>query len=333
MIPDTLVQAIQAAARILCLSHVEPDGDAYGSTLGLKWILEGAGKQVTVGLDSPQDDTYAFLPGFETVRRPGDVHGAFDLIVIADSSSPDRMGAFRKLPSVQQAPWAVIDHHPTNLEFGAPGLNWVAPEHLSACNMIVHLCDALGYACPPRAKKCLMTGMITDSLCFRVYSTDQVFMQDVMRVMGPDSFTPYDIVSRTLGAIAYIELQLWAAVLPTLQLQEGIIWVTIREEQTRTTAGERIRTGGLVQKLLEAREAEVAVTFTEKTQPDGRHGVVCSFRCRPYLDVSALALSYDGGGHQMAAGCFIEAPLEQVVAEVVGQLKALVAGAMPPVAA
>lgn len=324
MVPEAILSAIQGAHRILLISHVEPDGDAYGSMLGLKWILEGAGKVTCTGIDSKSDSTYAFLPGHGTVKRPRDLRGPFDLVVITDSSSVDRMGEFRYLQVVQQAPWVVVDHHPTNTRFGDRDLNWVAPEHISACNMVVHLCAALGYECGAKAKKCLMTGMVTDSQCFRVYATDEKFMQDVLEVMGPDSFSLYDIVSQTVGSQSFSELQMWARVLPSLKLEDKVVWLTLQEARL-VRPGERVKTGGLIQKLTEVKEAEISAIFTERTQNDGRHGVTCSFRCRPHLDVSELARSYGGGGHQLASGCFIEAPLRETVQRVVAELKQIVA--------
>lgn len=324
MVPEPVLSAIQSADRILLISHIEPDGDAYGSMLGMKWILEAAGKKTCTGIDSKSDSTYAFLPGHGTVRRPSEVKGPFDLVVITDSSSIDRLGEFRYVPLVQQAPWVVIDHHPTNTRFGGRELNWVAPEHISACNMVVHLCEQLGYECNAKAKKCLMTGMVTDSQCFRVYATDEEFMKDVLEVMGPDSFRLYDVVSQTLGAQSFSELQMWAKVLPSLRLEAGVVWLTMQEHRL-VQPGERVKTGGLIQKLTEVKEAEISVIFTERTQNDGRHGVTCSFRCRPQLDVSELAHRYGGGGHQLAAGCFIEAPLLETVKQVVSELKQIIA--------
>ncbi len=324
MIPETILSAIRAAHRILCLSHVEPDGDAYGSILGLKWLLEGVGKQVSTGIDGSRDDIYAFLPGFKTVRPPQNIYGRFDLVIIADTSSADRMGKFRTHPSVQHTPWMVVDHHPTSLMYGSAGLNWVVPSFLSTCNMILHLAKALELDLNAKARQCLMAGMITDTQCFQVYGTDRAFLEDIMEVMGPDSFSPYDIVSRTINSLSYDTLRLWAEVLPTMQLEDGVIWLTIREEQLNVEAGERPSTRGLIQKLMEVREARAAVIFMERTQADGTRGVVCSLRCRPDYDVSHLALSYDGGGHQMAAGCFIASPLWEVVPRVVDELKFVV---------
>lgn len=324
MVPEPVLSAIQSADSVLLISHVEPDGDAYGSMLGMKWILEGAGKNVCAGIDSKSDEAYSFLPGHGSVKRPREVEGPFDLVVITDSSSVDRMGEFRFMPDVQSVPWVVVDHHPTNTQFGGQELNWVAPEHISACNMVVHLCKELGYECNAKAKKCLMTGMVTDSQCFRVYATDEMFMRDVMEVMGPDSFRLYEVVSQTLGSQSFSELQLWAKVLPSLRLEAGVVWLTM-QEQRLVRPGEHVKTGGLIQKLTEVKEADISVIFTERTQSDGRHGVTCSFRCRPQLDVSELAHSYGGGGHQLAAGCFIEASLNETVNQVVAELKQIVA--------
>lgn len=324
MIPEAVLSAVQGAQRILIVSHIDPDGDAYGSMLGLKWVLQSAGKDVVAGLDAASDGTYAFLPGHAAIRRPPELEGAFDLVIITDSSSEDRMGGFRDLPAVQQTQWVVIDHHPTNTFFGGQGLNWVGPEHVSSCNMIVRLSKELGYDCGPRAKKCLLTGMITDSQCFRVFGVNEEFIQDVMEVMGPESFRLYDVVSQTLCSQSFSDLQIWARVLPSLRLEENVVWLTLVEADL-VPPGERVRTGGLIQKLTEVKEAAISAVFTERTHNDGRHGVVCSFRCRPHLDVSELAHRYGGGGHQLASGCFVEAPLAVVVEEVVADLQALAA--------
>lgn len=325
MVPEAVLQALREAQRILCIAHVDPDGDAYGSILALKWMLEGAGKQVGVGIDSPPDDTYAFLPGFEEVTPARGLQGEFDLIVIADSSSLDRMGDFAQLACVKRAPWLMIDHHPTNTRFGTPELHWVEPSHLSTCNMVVHLASQLGYELGVNGRNCAMTGMITDSLCFRVPGTDEAFIRDVLAVMGSDAFSPYEVISHT-GALSFEEFRLWAEVLPSMRLESGILWLQVRERQlAKTGDGGRARISGLIQKMLEVREARVAVIFTEKTK-NGCRGVNCSLRCRPELDVSGLALSYAGGGHRTAAGCFIEAPLEKVIPDVLHQIKGSVLG-------
>ena len=51
----------------LLIAHVAPDGDALGSCLALKLLLEQLGKRAQVVCDDPMPHLYAFLPGAEGV--------------------------------------------------------------------------------------------------------------------------------------------------------------------------------------------------------------------------------------------------------------------------
>ncbi len=326
MMPRQVPAVLAEADRILCLAHREPDGDAYGSLLALRWILEAAGKQVVTGIDGPPDQTYQFLPGYQGVRTPDRIQGSFDLVVIADCSSVDRIGGFQDLEQLKQLPWLVIDHHPTNEQFGTPGLNWVDASCLSTCNLVLQLAEALGRPLSANAKKCLLVGMLTDSLCFRIKGVDQTFMREVMKVMGPDSYDFQYVVSRTLGFITRDELQLQSLLLSRMQLDDGVLWVGMTSDQATGPQGKRLKTRGIIQRLAEVDEARVAVLFREAELDGGRTEVKCSLRCDPDLDVSRLALDLGGGGHQLAAGCKLAGSLDVVVPEVIARIKDQVLG-------
>jgi phosphoesterase RecJ-like protein len=47
------------------------------------------------------------------------------------------------------------------------------------------------------------------------------------------------------------------------------------------------------------------------------NGVVkVGLRCRTGYDVNKIAAIFGGGGHQLAAGCTLEEPLEKVISQV-----------------
>lgn len=53
------------SAVIFC--HMRPDGDAIGSAMGLKRLLEKCGVHCSVACESPIPKKFTFLPGTEAV--------------------------------------------------------------------------------------------------------------------------------------------------------------------------------------------------------------------------------------------------------------------------
>ena len=69
----TLKQAaekLMAAKKLLITAHVNPDGDAIGSTLALAALLRTKGKEATVMIDDKLPKNLSFLPGYDKIVRP-----------------------------------------------------------------------------------------------------------------------------------------------------------------------------------------------------------------------------------------------------------------------
>mgnify|MGYP000441240830 FL=1 len=86
-------QLLMSVSRLVLVSHVGPDGDTLGSTLGLARALRQAGKQVRLLVDDILPAVYQFLPGLDAYEqpKPGEKIDC-DLTVVVDASSKDRMG-------------------------------------------------------------------------------------------------------------------------------------------------------------------------------------------------------------------------------------------------
>jgi phosphoesterase RecJ-like protein len=162
---ETVIDVIRQHKRILCVSHINPDGDAYGSLLGMGWILRHLGKTPVLAMHDRTPSDFRFMPGSEQIIAPGSVANSYDLIICLDASSPDRMGAVFRPDAHAQIPLLVIDHHITNTRFGT--WNWVAPDHAATCQMLVTLAQALSVPLTGPVAQCLLTGLVTDTLGFR----------------------------------------------------------------------------------------------------------------------------------------------------------------------
>ncbi|MCB0041053.1 MAG: DHH family phosphoesterase, partial [Caldilinea sp.] len=141
-VPTDLLNRIKAAQNILCISHVNADGDAYGSVLGMVWMLRSLGKRATAAMPDPVLPDFGFLPGAGEIVGPDDTADDYDLIICLDMSSADRMGAVYDEPRFGAIPLVVIDHHITNTNFGVA--NWVEPRCAATAQMLVVLSGPLG---------------------------------------------------------------------------------------------------------------------------------------------------------------------------------------------
>lgn len=313
-----ILAMIHAHDRVLCVSHVSPDGDAYGSLLGMGWILRHLNKTPTLAMHDETPEAFHFLPGIDAVIAPTAVTTAYDLIICLDASSADRMGAVVRPADHDAIPLLVIDHHFTNTRFGQ--LNWVDASSAATCQMLVRLATALDVPLTGPLATCLLTGIVTDTLCFRTSNTDAAVLEAAMQLMQ-SGIKLSEIVAHTLNRREFDIFRLWGSVLSTVQLEEGVIWTTISLAQ-KAEAGNLNDDGALSSMLVTAVEADISATFTEKIDESGQLAVECSFRAKPGFDVGTLAFSLGGGGHPPAAGCTIAGALEEVTARVVNELKA-----------
>lgn len=306
--------------RILLLSHVNPDGDAIGSQLGLKWLLEAQGHQV---IAANQDGVPALLradqvaPGWrELVRNPMKPQrrgNGYELVIALDCSDMARLGQAYD-PSLADAPLVNIDHHITNLHFGA--LNIVDPAASSTAELVWRVAEALHWPIGPQAAQCLLTGIVTDTRSFRVGHVTPALLGVAQRLMEAGA---------SLAAVNELVLErrdvdticLWGQALAELRLEERIIWTAIPLTMRARCNSVEQSDSGLANFMVGAEEADVALILTERA--DGQVDV--GMRAAPGFDVAQVALALGGGGHPRAAGCTLAPPLAQAAEQVLAALK------------
>ena len=311
------VAAIDAARSILAVSHIAPDGDAIGSLLGLAVALRAAGKRVTAAIDGGVPAELRFIPHSETIL-PQAPAGEYDLMIAVDSSDIGRIGVAGAYGLAHSRRAINIDHHPTNTRYC--DINLIVPEAVAAAEIVF---DFLTYcACDISADiaHALLTGLVTDSQGFRISATTSRTLeiaQTLMRAGAPLS----QIMANTLNRRAYEEVELWKRVLPTVQLEDGLITALITQAHIRDIGVEMVGDGGLVSHLVNVDRARVSVVFKELADDK----VEVSFRSKPGYNVAELAFSLGGGGHNLASGCTLAGSLAQAQAQVLPLARRLIA--------
>jgi phosphoesterase RecJ-like protein len=316
MIPPELLDGLRNAQRVLVVSHVKPDGDAIGSLLALGNLLAALGKAPHLSLQDPVPAIYRILPGADAIVGPRQDATGFDTIIALDCSSLDRLGnAFN--PAFAHLPLLVIDHHVTNARYG--NINWVAPECAATCQMLLLLADALDVAVDTATAQCLLTGLVTDTLCFRTNNTTDDVLAAGMRLLQMGGNLT-QITENILDQRSFAVIRLWGEVLDAAQLEQGVIWVTISRAQF-AACGANGDDGSLSSLLIRTEGADISATFAEKLGESGGPAVECSFRARSGFDISGVAKQLGGGGHPAAGGCTVTGTLAEAVAQVVPLLQ------------
>ena len=318
--PPLLLSLLESSHNILCVSHVSPDGDAVGSLLGLGAILRSLGKRPTLALQDEAMSEFQFMPGVENIIGPAEVAHNYDLIVCLDTSSIDRIGTVYRPDIHNQIPLAVIDHHVTNTLFGTE--NWVDTGCAATCQMLVRLADALNVPLSEEIAVSLLTGLVTDTLCFRTANTNTNVMQTTLQLLNAGASLDY-IVRNTLDSRSFSLVKLWGAGLANVQIEDGIIWAALNAESRQRSGVEPHQSDGLANFLVTVREADISATFAQRFAKNGQELVECSFRAKPGFNVSQVAFSFGGGGHPPAAGCTVSGTLQEVSARVVAALHEL----------
>jgi bifunctional oligoribonuclease and PAP phosphatase NrnA len=284
---------IREARHVLVICHVDPDGDAIGSLLGMGWLLQALNIEHVLACAGVEPSKMRFLPRSRPIVTSGE--GDHDLIVTVDCNSPDRLGPVVAGKRLAELPIVNIDHHVTNTLFGR--VNWIDSKAAATAEMVYRLAPLLGATISQQAATCLLTGIVTDTWAFRTPNTTEQTMAIAIEAMR--SGAPLnDIVYRTIETRTFAALRLWALVINKAQLEDGVVWAEVTQEDFRAAGSNREGQNGLVNLLLSTKESQVAVVLTETPE----HTIDVSIRSQPGLDVSAAAVRLGGGGHPQAAG-------------------------------
>jgi phosphoesterase RecJ-like protein len=306
---------VESATQIIAVTHVNPDGDAIGSLMGLTHTLRALGKRVIPAVDGGTPAHLRFIPGSEGVL-PALSGETADLVVSLDASDVRRTGVVGTYVLALGKPIIMVDHHATNTLFGT--VNLLNPVTPATCEVLVDWFDAAGWTVPLEAATSLLTGIVTDTQAFRISQTTADTLDKAQRLMRLGASLTA-ITQQTVNRRATSAVRLWAQVMPTVKIEDGAIWAVI-DRAAKHAAGyvEEGGAGGLATFLNEADEAFVTGVFIEKD--DGNH-IELHFRSQPGYNVAQIAFALGGGGHIQASGATVEGTLAEVVARVIPMLK------------
>jgi bifunctional oligoribonuclease and PAP phosphatase NrnA len=312
-VPTLVAERIAGARQALIVSHENPDADTLGAALGVARIIEFHGGRATTVCSDPVPPLYDFLPGVAAERTDPDPGTAYDLLVIVDCGTLDRVGEIgrRHAALFERLPRVTIDHHLSNPGSSTPGADWIDPHSAATCEMVVLLAARLGVpldVADGALAVALMAGIVMDTSTFAHSNVTPRTLQVAAALVEVGA--PLAEISRRLYRTKPdAQLRLFGRVLERLETSdEGlVVWSSLFDADLTATGTSPADSEGIIDLLSQAEDAEVTIIFKEaagetrisvRTQPDG-------------VDATVLTGAFGGGGHARASGATIHRPLAE----------------------
>lgn len=310
---DAAKQLISQAQRITIVGHVSPDGDTLGSMLGLSAALSRIDKDCMLVLPDGVPQMFSFLPGVEEVVEKPERLGPTNLIIVLDVSDPGRIGSVYadNIDLFQSTPILNIDHHMTNSFSSTCAM--VDATAASSAELVLALIDDMSIPLDTVTAVCLLTGVVSDTQCFRTPNTTTRSLNAAVRLIDSGAPLPW-VVDCLFKSHPIPKLSLWGIALSNIQFSGDVVWTHVTQEAFARSGASLDQSDGLIDMLAGVREARVAALFKE--MPEGT--IKVSLRSSGHPDVADVASYFGGGGHRGASGFSLDGSIEQAQELVLG---------------
>ena len=307
-----VVELVEKKDRFAITSHVRPDGDSLGSSLGLYWLLRALDKDVEVTMRDVAPHAYQLLPGADAIRVTPSVDRPYDAVFVIECSDIDRPG----LIDLEKQFVVNIDHHSTTALFGA--INWIDSTASAVGEMIYNLCKATGVRVTKEIAECVYTALLTDTGSFHYSNTTERTFKIASELVRT-GVKPAKTAEAIFGSYQWPKIELLSLVLATAKRDETghIAWMEQTLEMQEQTRASEEDADGFVNYPLSVGEVEATALFKECSPGVYR----TSLRSKGDVNVAKVAEQFGGGGHRNAAGCTLKGNLESVERQVVPLLQ------------
>ncbi len=310
-----------ACKSVVIVTHVSPDGDAIGSSLGLYEYLKKKGKMVTVIVPNYFPDFLRWMKDSDKIIQ-FDIHraqartyvGHADLIAVLDLNEPKRLDDLSSLITESKAKKIMIDHH-LQPQRNFCDLTISYPNASSTSELVFRLIDSIGGTSQltKAAAEDLYTGMCTDTGKFTFNSNDPeiylILAELLKKGIDKDKINRliYNNYSearfRLLGYILSEKLQVFQDVHTTL--------FTLSREEMKRFKYLKGDTEGVVNLPLQIKGVKLSVYMREDTE---KSRIFVSLRSVDDFPANKVAADFfNGGGHLNAAGGQLQCTMDEAV--------------------
>ncbi|MDR0659096.1 MAG: bifunctional oligoribonuclease/PAP phosphatase NrnA [Mediterranea sp.] len=318
----------ERADKIVIVSHVSPDGDAIGSSLGLWHFLVSQNKDAYVVVPNGFPGFLKWMPGSKDVLLY-DRYMAFadqliaeaDIICCLDFNALSRIGDMAGSVEASPARKILIDHHLYPDDFCRITISH--PEISSTSELVFRLICRMGYFpdISREAAECIYTGMMTDTGGFSFNSNHPEIYYIISELLSK-GIDKDEIYRKVYNTYSECRLRLMGHVLTRMKIYEechsALLTLTV-EEQNRFNyvKGD---SEGFVNIPLSVKGVRFSCFLREDTERDV---IKISLRSVGDFPCNKVAAGYfNGGGHLNASGGEFYGTMEEAAARFEEALKA-----------
>lgn len=305
---DQILELIKKYQSIVIFGHLNPDGDCYGSQVGLKEIILANFPEKEVYIDGTGIPRF-----FSVVSKMDEVSDEVikkSLAIIVDGNDLGRMEDSRVYNC---AAWAKIDHHIDTGSF-TEGPQVVDVRANSTCDIITGFVIDYNLKITKLAASALYLGILTDTARFQFVTN---YPQTFGRVKflcenGADPAEINEVLNRTdaiaLAAKGYVLSHY-------KQSKNGVIYIVFSKKTLQKLSISANHASGLVNLLSNIDGYPVWCTFAEYTNGKVR----MELRSNGPI-IQPVAVSVGGGGHAFASGATLPSLKQEIIDNVIRKL-------------
>ena len=317
---DHVEKWFEKADKIVIVSHVSPDGDAIGSSLGLYHFLSSQDKTVHVIVPNAFPDFLRWMPGAKDIIQynrykefADKLIQEADVICCLDFNVLSRIDEMEEAVRTSPGRKMLVDHHLCPGDFARIVISH--PDISSTAELVFRLICQLGHFSDisKEGAECIYTGMMTDTGGFIYNSNNREIYLIIGELLskGIDKDEIYRNVYnnnsegrlRLQGYVLYEKMQLYP------QFKSALISLS-REEQKRFQYAKG-DTEGLVNIPLSIKDICFSAFLREDTEKDM---IKISLRSVGTFPCNQVATKYfNGGGHLNASGGEFYGTLDEAI--------------------
>ena len=320
-----LAEILRQARKVLISTHVNPDGDAIGSSVALAIGLGKLGKEARVFSETDVDERFEGIiasGSVETVdgSSAGALVGQFDVCVLLDTSEPARAGVLEPVVFAEGQKRVCIDHHLLDGEYSFDSHLVVAESPATAC-LVLWLLDELDVVVDAEIARSLWLALATDTGWFRFANAGRLAFQCAQRLLGAGLDTE-ELHGLIYGSRSSQKTRLWGKVLMEhrVEFDGRLVWSSVSKEELDELGAVRDDLDGAIDLLKGVKGGHVAALLSQIDEGSFK----VSLRSVENVDVEKIARSFGGGGHTKAAGFSAVGTAQEIIEALKGALAAQV---------
>ena len=309
---SNLFEDLKSSSNLIT-GHINPDGDALGSALAFKLILDSKGVDADVSFDMKGNvpSNLNHLPIELILDSPEE---NYENVYVFDCGNSERLGDLEDL-ALNSKRVIVIDHH-INPSFG--DIQIIDSNAASTTQVLFREILSANIDIDKNIANCLMTGLITDTGRFQYSNTDNEVFEIASKLMLSGAELT-SISDNIYGSIPMNAVKLQSEVLNRIELykEEELVVSYVLQEDYLKYKIESSETDFLIDSIRLVKESNIALLLKEQEDKSFKG----SLRSRNELDVQQIASLFGGGGHKAASGFSTNLTMEEIKSKVKNAIK------------